>query len=215
VAEVAESAPGGSSTMPHKQNPVAAIVILGHAKQAPHLYAALASAAEQELQRAAGAWHAEWLPLSRLLTLTTSASGWATRLLSGLRVDAAKMELNLGLTHGLPLAERAAGLLAPSLGRLKAHSLVQRASARALADGISLAEALGADEEGRAQLAASNISRAQLDAALDPGSYLGSTASFIAAALSAHDSRSAWLSGRDSQPHRASDAARLRDQRQR
>ena len=105
--------------MPHKQNPVAAIVLLGHAKQAPHLYAALASAAEQELQRAAGAWHAEWLPLTHLLTLTTSASAWATRLLSGLRVDAAKMRVNLGLTHGLPLAERVAGLLAPRLADFK------------------------------------------------------------------------------------------------
>jgi 3-carboxy-cis,cis-muconate cycloisomerase len=186
VAEVAESAPGGSSTMPHKQNPVAAIVLLGHTKQAPHLYAALASAAEQELQRAAGAWHAEWLPLSRLLTLTTSASEWATRLLSGLRVDPAKMRVNLELTHGLPLAEQAAGLLAPQIGRLQAHSLVERASARAIADGISLAEALDSDEECRAQLTASNISRGQVEAALDPGSYLGSAASFIAAALASH-----------------------------
>lgn len=190
VAEVAESAPGGSSTMPHKQNPVAAIVLLGHAKQAPHLYAALASAAEQELQRAAGAWHAEWLPLTRLLSLTTSASGWATRLLSGLRVDAARMQVNLGLTHGLPLAEQVAGLLAPKIGRLRAHELIARASARAVSDGVSLAEALCSDEESSAQLAASNISRDQLDAALDPGSYLGSAGSFIAAALAAHSSAS-------------------------
>ena len=106
--------------MPHKQNPVAAIVLLGHTKQAPHLYAAL-SAAEQELQRAAGAWHAEWLPLTHLLTLTTSASAWATRLLSGLQGRCRQMRVNLELTHGLPLAERAAGLLAPRIGRLKAH----------------------------------------------------------------------------------------------
>ncbi len=204
VGEVQESAPGGSSTMPHKQNPVAAIVILGHAKQAPHLYAALASAAEQELQRAAGAWHAEWLPLTRLLSLTTSASEWATRLLSGLRVNAAKMEVNLGLTHGLPLAEQVSGLLAPKLGRLKAHSLIEKASARALADGVSLAEALCSDEEGRAQLAASNISRSQLEAALDPAAYLGSTAAFVAAALSAHDSVG------DLQPLRVNDAVPAR-----
>jgi 3-carboxy-cis,cis-muconate cycloisomerase len=188
VAELQESAPGGSSTMPHKQNPVAAIVLLGHTKQAPHLYAALAAAAEQELQRAAGAWHAEWQPLTHLLTLTTSASGWATRLLSGLRVDAAKMRANLELTHGLPLAEQAAGLLAPKIGRLQANSLVSRASARAIADGILLAEALCSDEETAAQLAAGDISSGQLRERLDPAAYLGSTAEFIAAALSAHAS---------------------------
>ncbi len=64
---------GGSSAMPHKHNPVAAIAILGCTKQAPGLLATLAACAEQELQRAAGAWHAEWEPLTALLRLTGSA----------------------------------------------------------------------------------------------------------------------------------------------
>ena len=59
---------GGSSAMPHKQNQVASVVILGCIKQAPGLLATLAAAGEQEHQRAAGAWHAEWLPLTTLLT---------------------------------------------------------------------------------------------------------------------------------------------------
>src|ERR1700749_1836657 len=55
--------------MPHKRNPVAAVVILGCTKQAPGLLATLAGAAEQEHQRAAGAWHAEWQPLASPLRL--------------------------------------------------------------------------------------------------------------------------------------------------
>ncbi len=51
---------GGSSAMPHKQNPVAAIASLGCTRRVPGLVATLAAAAEQEHQRAAGAWHAEW-----------------------------------------------------------------------------------------------------------------------------------------------------------
>src|SRR5262249_42902001 len=60
---------GGSSAMPHKRNPVASIAILGCTRQVPGLLATLAAASEQELQRAAGAWHAEWEPLTALLRL--------------------------------------------------------------------------------------------------------------------------------------------------
>jgi 3-carboxy-cis,cis-muconate cycloisomerase len=60
---------GGSSAMPHKHNPVASIAILGCTRQVPGLLATLAAASEQELQRAAGAWHAEWEPLTALLRL--------------------------------------------------------------------------------------------------------------------------------------------------
>ena len=74
---------GGSSAMPHKRNPVAAIAILGCTRQVPGLLASLVACAEQELQRAAGAWHAEWEPLTELLRLTGSAASWAADLLPG------------------------------------------------------------------------------------------------------------------------------------
>jgi 3-carboxy-cis,cis-muconate cycloisomerase len=187
VAEVHEGAGGGSSTMPHKQNPVAAVVILGHTKQAPHLLASLASAAEQELQRAAGAWHAEWLPLTHLLRLTVSASAWSAEMLAGLRPDPARMRANLDAARGLPLAEHVAALLAPALGRAHAHDLLVRASARATADGLSLADALLADHDAAADLATAGVTRDQLEAAHDPASYLGSAPEFVARALAAHD----------------------------
>jgi 3-carboxy-cis,cis-muconate cycloisomerase len=199
VAEVREDsgggARGGSSTMPHKQNPVAAIVILGHTKRAPHLLAALASAAEQEHQRAAGAWHSEWQPLSDLLRLTSSASAWSVDLLTGLRIDPARMRANLDASLGLPMAEHVTALLAPALGRLQAHELVARASARATANGIHLAEALFGDEETAAQLAAGKISRDQLRATLAPTTYLGAASQFISRALAAHEQTDAALAG--------------------
>ncbi len=120
---------GGSSAMPHKQNPVASIVVLGNTRQAPHLLASLASAAEHELQRAAGAWHSEWLPFTDLLTLTRSAAAWTADLVTSLRIDKLRMRANLDATLGLPLAEHVTALLAPALGRLEAHALVAQASA--------------------------------------------------------------------------------------
>ncbi len=98
VAELREDSGagrGGSSAMPHKQNPVAAVTILGCTKQAPGLLATLAAAAEQEHQRAAGAWHSEWQPLSHLLTLTGSAANWSAELLPTLQIDPARMRANL------------------------------------------------------------------------------------------------------------------------
>jgi 3-carboxy-cis,cis-muconate cycloisomerase len=91
VAEVREAAGGGSTSMPHKHNPVAAVSALGCAKQAPGLVATLLAAMVQEHERAAGAWHAEWRPLTELLTVTGSAASWLRTALETLEVDAERM----------------------------------------------------------------------------------------------------------------------------
>jgi 3-carboxy-cis,cis-muconate cycloisomerase len=193
VAEVAEGAGeagrGGSSAMPHKQNPVASVLILGCTRRAPGLLATLAAAAEQEYQRAAGAWHAEWETLSDLLRLTGSAASWSAELLAGLRVDAAMMRANLAATGGLPLAEHVTAVLTPAVGRLAAHDLVAAASARAAEHGVGLPEALLGDAAAAAALAAAGLGRAELEAAVDPAGYLGASAEFIHRALAAHRSR--------------------------
>ena len=60
VGELRERAPGGSSAMAHKQNPIAAVTARAAAAQAPGLVATLLAAGSPELQRGAGSWHAEW-----------------------------------------------------------------------------------------------------------------------------------------------------------
>jgi 3-carboxy-cis,cis-muconate cycloisomerase len=193
IAEVTEGrpggrgpgAPGGSSTMPHKRNPVASVVILGCTRQVPGLMATLISAAEQEHQRAAGGWHAEWMPLSDLLALTGSAAAWAARLLAGLQVDAARMRANLDAAGGLPLAESVAALLAPALGRLDAQDLVAEASGRAALGRSSLAAALAAPQMAE-RLRLAGITREQVESALDPAAYLGASRAFVDSALTAH-----------------------------
>jgi 3-carboxy-cis,cis-muconate cycloisomerase len=87
---------GGSTSMPHKRNPVAAVAALGCALQAPGLVAALLAAMVQEHERAAGAWHAEWRPLTDLLVTVGSAAAWLRTSLEGLQVDADRMRTNLG-----------------------------------------------------------------------------------------------------------------------
>jgi len=178
---------GGSSAMPHKHNPVAAVAILGCTRQVPGLLATLVACAEQEHQRAAGAWHAEWEPLSALLRLTASAAGWAAEMLPGLVVDGPRMAANLAATKDLPLAEHVTSLLAGVLGAAQAHDLVAEAAQRAVSAGLPLRDVLLAVPKLEGRLASAGVTAEQVESALEPAGYLGATDAFITAALEAHE----------------------------
>jgi 3-carboxy-cis,cis-muconate cycloisomerase len=104
VGEVAEGEAGGSSAMAHKRNPVAAASTLACTKRVPGLVATILAAMEQEHERAAGAWQAEWGTHTELLGLTGSAAAWTETMLGGLRVDSERMAANLAAS---PTADRA------------------------------------------------------------------------------------------------------------
>jgi 3-carboxy-cis,cis-muconate cycloisomerase len=144
VAEVAEVAEGrgGSSAMPHKQNPVAAISVRACAHRAPGLVASLFSAMEQEHERAAGAWHSEWPTLTELLRTVGSAAAWLQECLEGLQVDTERMAATVADAAGPQLAAAATDALADSLGRGPAHELVAEAVRFARATGRPLADVL-------------------------------------------------------------------------
>ncbi len=177
---------GGSPAAPGKRTPVAAVAILGCAKQAPGLLATLVASAEQEHQRAAGAWHAEWQPYSHLLQVAASSAAWAGDLLGHLSVDRARMAANLAEAGGLPLAERVTALLRGSLGASAAHELVSVAAARSASSGIPLRDVLLATPETEDKLTRAGITPDQVERALDPAGYLGAAQEFISAALAAH-----------------------------
>lgn len=177
---------GGSSAMPHKNNPVASIAILGCARQVPGNLATLIASAEQEHQRAAGAWHAEWQPFSDVLRLAASAAAWGKELLAHLDVDAARMAANLAAAGGLPLAEHVTALLASTLGPPQAHDVVASAAARAAASGLPLRDVLLATPQLEQRLNDAGITAEQIEAALDPAGYLGSSEEFITRALESH-----------------------------
>jgi len=179
---------GGSSAMPHKDNPVAAVAILGCTRQVPGLVATLVASAEQEHQRAAGAWHAEWEPLTALLRLTGSAAGWGADLLPGLVVDAQRMAANLAASKDLPLAEHVTSLLAGVLGGAQAHDLVAEAAQRAVSAGLPLRDVLLAVPKLEGRLASAGVTAEQVESALEPAGYLGASDTFITAALAAHES---------------------------
>ncbi|BCB87656.1 3-carboxy-cis,cis-muconate cycloisomerase [Phytohabitans suffuscus] len=174
VGELAEGQPGGSSSLPHKRNPVAAVSARACAAQAPGLVATLLGAMGHEHQRAAGAWHAEWAPFTGLLRAAGSAAHWLARCLAHVRVDTARMRANLDLTGGALLAERVSAALAAKVGATEAHDLVRDA----VAGGRPLAEAL-----------AGHLDPARLAALLDPASYLGAAPALTDRALKRHGER--------------------------
>ncbi|MQY29266.1 3-carboxy-cis,cis-muconate cycloisomerase [Nocardia aurantia] len=181
VAEVSEEGPpgtGGSSTMPHKRNPVAAVLAAGAAGQAPGLVADLLAAAAHEHQRAVGSWHAEWRPYRELLRTTGSAVHSLRVSLDRLRVDPDRMRANLDRTGGLLLAENVAvEVLAASdgaVGRQAAGDAVAACCRAALAGAGDLAGLLAADDTvGR------YLSRGRIGELLDPAGYLGSAEAFV------------------------------------
>jgi 3-carboxy-cis,cis-muconate cycloisomerase len=187
VGEVHEQGPagsGGSSTMPHKRNPVAAVAASACAQQAPGLVAALLGAMAHEYQRAAGAWHAEWLPFTELLRSTGSAVHWLRTALDRLAVDPARMRENLERTGGVLLAERVTSALVADVGRLAAHDAVTECCRRALAGEGDLADLLAEDP-----LVGEHLRHAEIERLLDPAGYLGSAGVFIERALAAHRER--------------------------
>jgi 3-carboxy-cis,cis-muconate cycloisomerase len=113
VAEVAEREAGGSSAMAHKRNPVAAVSTLACAERVPGLVATILAVMEQEHERAAGAWQAEWGTHTELLRLTGSAAAWTETMLGGLHVDVDRMAANLAAspTVDRPLPDGAQDLI--------------------------------------------------------------------------------------------------------
>ena len=96
VGEVRVPANGGSSTMPHKRNPVGPALVRANAMQVRAAADLLLAALPQEHERAAGAWHAEWGALSDALAGCGGAAAWLRETLAGLEVDVERMRANIG-----------------------------------------------------------------------------------------------------------------------
>ncbi|MEZ2577191.1 MULTISPECIES: 3-carboxy-cis,cis-muconate cycloisomerase [Buttiauxella] len=177
VAEVGEpiaEGRGGSSTMPHKRNPVSCAAILTATTRIPGLMATLYASQNQQHERALGGWQAEWETLPELITLSGGVMQTALDLIGGMQVNAEKMRANLDITHGLIMAESVTLALATSLGKQAAHHLVEQLCHRALDENQPLAALLAQHPQ-----VASYLSLTQIEHLLDPQQALGSNNTFI------------------------------------
>jgi 3-carboxy-cis,cis-muconate cycloisomerase len=159
---------GGSSTMPHKRNPVAAASALAAATMAPNLAATIFAAQVQDHERSAGPWHAEWPTLPTLLLVTSGAVAAIVDIAEGLEVDAARMRVNLDATNGLIMAEAVAFALAEKIGKSDAHHMIETAVKQAVAGKQHLRDVLAADPKVTAHLGADKLAKL-----FDPMAYQG------------------------------------------
>ena len=178
VAEPSVPGRGGSSTLPHKRNPIGAMVALAASNRTPGLVTTLLQAMPQELDRALGGWQAEAPTLAALFEVMHGALLAMVEAMAGLVVDPTAMRRNLERLNGLVLAERLMLALAPRIGRNEAHHLVEELSARSAAENRHLRELALADPRVTAHLAPDAIEHL-----FDPSTYLGATQDFIDAAL--------------------------------
>ena len=136
---------------------------------------------EHELERAAGAWQAEWVALPSALVRTV---GSVTRLhaaLQGLEVDAGRASTNLDRELGLTGSEALATALTPALGRPRAQRLTGELARAAVTADRPLAEVAGEDAQVTAVL-----DEGALDAALDASASLQLASPLIDRAIATH-----------------------------
>ncbi len=178
VAEATGPGRGGSSTLPHKRNPVASHAMLAIARMAPGQVATMMATQVQALERAVGDWPAEWATLPDLVSATSASLNHAEAMLATLDVRPEEMRANLDKTQGLIMAEAVMMALAKHIGRGAAHHVVEIATRDAARQRRHLADVLGQEPSVTTYLDA-----AQIAALMSPQTYLGEAVSFADAAV--------------------------------
>ena len=187
IAEVFEPAGegrGGSSTMPHKRNPVSAGAVLAAATRVPGLVSTMLTAMVQEDERGLGNWHAEWETLPEIFRLTAGALHHMAGIVPHLEVDSERMRRSLDATQGLIFAEAVTMALGRHTGKAAAHKLVEAASLRARESGKHLREMLEQDKS-----VTERLSSAELDRLFAPENYLGAAEELVDRVIAASRQR--------------------------
>lgn len=174
VFEPAGADRGGSTTMPHKRNPVGSVVAQAAAQRVPALVSTMLAAMVQEHERAAGGWHAEWETLPEICRLTAGALAHIREIVNGLEIDPARMRENLDATHGLIYAEAITMALAKHIGRAPAYQVIEKACRRAVDEKRPLREVVAQDPQVKPYLPAT-----ELDRLFDPSNYFGSAVQLV------------------------------------
>jgi 3-carboxy-cis,cis-muconate cycloisomerase len=174
AAEPMAAGRGGSSTMPHKRNPVGCAAVLAAATRVPALVSTILNAMVQEHERALGGWQAEWEVLPEICMLAAGAVSHTQFMVSGLAVDEKQMQKNLEVTHGLIFAEGVAMTLSEKLGRSAAHAKVEELCRRAITNRRHLREEILQDAGIR-----SHLSDPEIEQLFEPRNYLGSAIAFV------------------------------------
>jgi adenylosuccinate lyase len=158
----------GSSTMPHKRNPVIAENLIGLGRALRHNVSMMLEALVQEGERDSASWKAEWKALPEACIITGAMLAQATRLIEGVRVDEAAMRRNLDILAGYLLSERVMLALGEKVGKQTAHHWVYEASMRGIEGRLPFAAALRGHMRIR-----DTFGDAEIERLTDPATYTG------------------------------------------
>lgn len=164
---------GTSSAMPHKHNTVGSELVLVYAKMAAQFVGTAMEAMVQDYDRD---WqgHFETIVVPQAFLVTHAGVKQMGFILQGLKIYPERMRENLEITNGLMMAESVMMVLAPKVGRKKAHSLVSAVCDVAIEKQIHLREALHASE-----LIREHLQPSQIEFALAPENYVGAAGEIV------------------------------------
>ncbi|HUC09257.1 MAG TPA: adenylosuccinate lyase family protein [Stellaceae bacterium] len=165
---------GSSSTMPQKRNPISCELIIAAAKVLRQQAGLVLDAMIADFERATGPWHVEWVAVPEAFGYAAGALHQSRFLVGGLIVDPARMGRNLGMTHGLIVAEAVMMGLAPYIGRNEAHDLVYDACRAAIEGDRALVDILLETPAVTGPLGPD-----KLRALTDPANYLGAAPAMV------------------------------------
>jgi len=169
---------GGSSAMPHKRNPVAAMLALQAGLRAPGLASTLLGQQAGDHERGLGTWQGDWWTIAALFECAGSAVQAIGEALDGLRVEPAAMLANLERTRGFVYAEGVTLALAARLGKPAAQALMETLCRDAIDRGLTLDDALAQARTHDAALAAA-LPPQQLAGLFDPQLAIGDAQAMI------------------------------------
>ncbi|PMR78824.1 adenylosuccinate lyase [Billgrantia endophytica] len=147
----------GSSTMPHKRNPVAAENVAMLSRSVRYNAAMMVEAMVQEHERDGIAWKSEWKAIPETVLVTSAALFQTVNLLKDLRIDAPRMMRNMAIMKGYLLSEKVMLELGKKVGKSTAHEWLYEASMLGIENGLSFADSLAANHEISGTFSASEI----------------------------------------------------------
>jgi adenylosuccinate lyase len=164
----------GSSTMPHKRNPMICEYIVGLSRLVRLQMASVYDVLIQEHERDMGLWLVEWEVWPEITVFVSKIIESITVVLSNLIIHKEKMSENLELTGGLIMSEHMMFVLSPYVGKQTAHEIVYEVCMEAYEKGIPVIDVFAKNDIVRQYL-----SEEEIRESLNPGNYLGLSKNFV------------------------------------
>ena len=172
----------GSSTMPHKRNPMMCEAVVALARLIARNVPVALDAMIQTHERDWIADHLEWALVPEICIMADGALYLTTRVLDGVHVYPDQMQRNLDRLGGLMLSEAVMLAVAAKIGRQTAHDVIYDCSMEAIEKTKGFRQTLVAHP-----IVSKHLSGDEIDRLLDAAQYTGLAAYYVDQAISSQE----------------------------